>query len=69
MAMNKIGWVHPVFNPKYLDFANHYGFAIRACAVGKGNEKGRVENGVGYVKKTFWLASILLTLSWSTRRP
>jgi hypothetical protein len=43
----------PVFNPKYLDFANHYGFTIAACNVGKGNEKGRVENGVGYVKKSF----------------
>ena len=43
----------PVFNPRYLDFARHYGFAIRACAVGKGNEKGRVESGVGYVKKNF----------------
>jgi transposase len=41
----------PVFNPKYLDFANHYGFSIAPCGVGKGNEKGRVENGVGYVKK------------------
>jgi transposase len=41
----------PVFNPKYLDFANHYGFTIAPCGVGKGNEKGRVENGVGYVKK------------------
>jgi len=43
----------PVFNPKYLDFANHYGFSILPCNVGKGNEKGRVENGVGYVKKNF----------------
>jgi transposase len=43
----------PVFNPKYLDFANHYGFTIAACNVGKGNEKGRVESGVGYVKKNF----------------
>ena len=43
----------PVFNPKYLDFANHFGFAIAPCNVGKGNEKGRVENGVGYVKKNF----------------
>jgi transposase len=41
----------PIFNPKYLDFANHYGFTIVPCAVGKGNEKGRVESGVGYVKK------------------
>ena len=43
----------PVFNARFLDFANHYGFTIIACAVGKGNEKGRVENGVGYVKKNF----------------
>lgn len=34
-----------------MDFANHYGFTIVACNVGKGNEKGRVENAVGYVKK------------------
>lgn len=43
----------PVFNPLYRDFAGHYGFSIRACGVGKGNEKGRVENAVGYVKKNF----------------
>jgi transposase len=42
-----------VFNPRYLDFANHYGFEIRACGVKKPHEKGRVENGVGYVKKNF----------------
>ena len=42
-----------VFNPRYLDFANHYGFQIRACGVKKPHEKGRVENGVGYVKKNF----------------
>jgi transposase len=43
----------PVFNPRYLDFANHYGFAIAPCNVGRGNEKGRGENAVGYVKKNF----------------
>ena len=42
-----------VFNPRYLDFANHYGFQIRACGVGQPQEKGRVENAVGYVKKNF----------------
>ena len=41
----------PVFNPRYMDFARHYGFTIVPCNVGKGNEKGIVENGVGYVKK------------------
>jgi len=34
-----------------LDFSNHSGFTIKACNVRKANEKGRVENGVGYVKK------------------
>jgi transposase len=43
----------PVFNPKYAAFAEHYDFRIVPCNVGKGNEKGRVENGVGYVKKNF----------------
>lgn len=43
----------PVFNTRYLDFAHHYGFVISPCNIGKGNEKGRVENGVGYIKKNF----------------
>jgi transposase len=43
----------PVLNPRYVDFAQHYGFRVIACNPGKGNEKGRVESGVGYVKKNF----------------
>lgn len=41
------------FHPRYVDFAAHYGFEARACNVRKANEKGRVENAVGYVKKNF----------------
>lgn len=41
------------FHPRYLDFARHYGFDPVACNVAKGNEKGRVERGVGYVKHNF----------------
>ena len=52
-VLKRIVGKDPIFNPKYLDFANHYGFTIVPCAVGKGNEKGRVESGVGYVKKNF----------------
>jgi transposase len=29
----------PVFNPRYLDFAAHYGFKPVVCNVGRGNEK------------------------------
>ena len=50
-VLKRIVGKDPVFNPKYLDFAEHYGFSIVACNVGKGNEKGQVESGVGYVKK------------------
>jgi transposase len=41
------------FHPRYLDFAAHYGFEPIACNVAKPNEKGRVENAVGYVKGNF----------------
>jgi transposase len=41
----------PVLKPKSLDCATHHGFPMTPCNVGKGNAKGRGENGVGYVKK------------------
>jgi transposase len=41
------------YHPRFLDFAGHYGFEVKACNVCKPNEKGRVENAVGYVKKSF----------------
>jgi transposase len=40
-------------NPHFVDFAQYYDFEIRACNVRQPQEKGRVENGVGYVKKNF----------------
>ncbi len=52
-VLQHLAGVAPVFNAKYLDFSRHWGFEISACNVRSGNEKGRVENGVGYVKKNF----------------
>ena len=52
-VLQRLAGVAPVFNPRYLDFARHHGFEVVACNVGRGNEKGRVESGVGYVKKNF----------------
>jgi transposase len=43
----------PIFNPRYLDYANHCGFTVKPCGPRKPHEKGRVENGVGYCKKNF----------------
>jgi hypothetical protein len=42
-----------VFNPRYLDFARHYGFTIKACTPRRPQQKGRIENGVGYIQKNF----------------
>jgi transposase len=50
-VLQRLAGVAPVFNPRYVDFARHYGFAIAPCNVARANEKGRVESGVGYVKK------------------
>ena len=50
-VLQRPGGLAPVFNPRYVDFAHHYGFEIAACDVGAGHEKGRVESAVGYVKK------------------
>ena len=50
-VLQRLAGVAPVFNPKYLDFSRHWGFEIAPCNVRAANEKGRVENGVGYVKK------------------
>jgi transposase len=52
-VLRRLSGEAPVFNPRYRDFADQAGFTIRPCAVGKGNEKGRVESAVGYVKKNF----------------
>ncbi len=43
----------PQLNPVYEDFARHYGFTISACNPGRPNEKGRVENAVGYIRTAF----------------
>ena len=52
-VLQRLAGAAPIFNPRYLDFARHHGFTIAPCNVGRGNEKGRVESGVGYVKKNF----------------
>ncbi|MBU1784660.1 MAG: IS21 family transposase, partial [Candidatus Omnitrophica bacterium] len=42
------------FNPKFLAYCGHYRFKPVACNLGAGNEKGRVEDGVRYVRGNFW---------------
>ena len=44
------------FNPQLLDFAAHYRFEPRPVAVYRGNEKGRVERAIRYVRDNFFAA-------------
>lgn len=42
------------FNPKFLVYAAHHGFKPVACNVASGWEKGRVEDGVKFIRGNFW---------------
>lgn len=42
------------FHPKFLAFAGTYLFEPVACNPRKGNEKGKVERTIGYVRKNFF---------------
>ena len=44
------------FNPQLLAFAAHYRYEPRPVAVARGNEKGRVERAIRYVRDNFWPA-------------
>jgi len=43
-----------VWNVRYLDFADYYGFTPRACRPYRAQTKGKVESGVRYVRGNFW---------------
>ena len=44
------------FHPTLLDFAGHYRYEPRPVAVARGNEKGRVERAIRYVRDSFFAA-------------
>jgi transposase len=41
------------FNPKFMEFSGIYLFEPVPCNIARGNEKGKVENGVKYVRGNF----------------
>ena len=42
----------PVYNPRFLAFAAHYGFRPVACRVRRPQTKGKVERPFGYVESS-----------------
>jgi len=42
------------WNPRFLDFASHYGFIPRLCQPRRPQTKGKVENQIGFVRGNFF---------------
>jgi len=47
---------HIQFNPVLLEFCGHYHFAPKPCAPYRGNEKGKVERTIQYLRHSFFAA-------------
>jgi len=50
------------FHPRFLELSAHYHFATLPCRPARGNEKGRVERAIQYVRSSFFTARPFTTL-------
>ena len=57
------------FNSQFLQFAAHHLFEPRPVAVRRGNQKGRVERAIQYIRHAFLRRGNSRTWPTSTRRP
>ncbi len=51
------------FHPTLLELAAHYHFEARPCAPARGNEKGRVERTIRYIRESFFAARTFTDLA------
>lgn len=56
------------FHPRLLELCGHYHFAARPCNPRRGNEKGRVERTIRYVRDSFFAARPFSTLEIFNRQ-
>src|ERR1700688_5013035 len=57
-----------LFHPRLLELSAHYHFAPRPCQVRAGNQKGRVERAIRYVRDSFWAGRVFTTLAECNRQ-
>jgi transposase len=50
------------FNPRLVELCAHYHFAAHPCQVRAGNQKGRVERAIRYIRESFFAARPFTTL-------
>jgi len=51
------------FHPRYLELAGWYHFQPRPCRPARGNEKGRVERSIGYLRESFFAGRSVTTIA------
>jgi transposase len=56
------------FNPQLLELGAHYHFVPQPCQVRAGNQKGRVERAIRYVRDSFWAGRTFTTLAECNRQ-
>src|ERR1017187_9400891 len=57
-----------LFHPQLIELSAHYHFAPRPCQVRAGNQKGRVERAIRYVRDSFWTGRAFTTLAECNRQ-
>jgi transposase len=74
VVLERVG-AHIRFHPQILELAGHYHFAPKPCAPYRGNEKGKVERTIQYLRHSFFEARRYSSLAdlngqlaeWSSR--
>jgi transposase len=56
------------FHPRLLELCAHYHFSARPCQVRAGNQKGRVERAIRYIRESFFAARPFTTLDSFNRQ-
>ena len=51
------------FHPRVIELSGHYHFALHPCRPARGNEKGRVERTIQYIRHSFFAARPFTTLA------
>lgn len=53
-AVDHAHWYDPDVNPAFVDFANHWGFAVIPARPHRPRDKGGNESGIGVIQKQFY---------------
>jgi transposase len=61
VVIDRVG-EHVRFHPKLMELANYYRFEPRPCAPYRGNEKGKVERSINYLRYSFFEGRVFRSL-------